>query len=74
MDKEHIPQTARDYFEKHAQTGFISVPDTLANFGTKMYEAGQRAERERIATELERITNGSSCEVNSLIAELRGGK
>ena len=40
----------------------------------EMYDAGQRAERERIATELERITNGSSCEVNSLIAELRGGK
>mgnify|MGYP003442625372 CR=1 FL=1 len=44
--------------------------EAMADFAT----AAMKAERERIATELERITNGSSCEVNSLIAELRGGK
>jgi len=51
-------------------TGNARCPQCMADFAT----AAIKTERERIATELERITNGSSCEVNSLIAELRGGK
>jgi hypothetical protein len=33
-----------------------------------------RAERERVADEIERITNGSSCELNLLIQQLRTSK
>ncbi len=55
----------------HYGGGVQSLPDLLADFAEHHAAECVSAERERVADEIERITNGSSCELNLLIQQLR---
>ncbi len=67
MSDDKLRDKALEWAMLRPRVGATSTYDMMADFAAECVSA----ERERVADEIERITNGSSCELNLLIQQLR---
>lgn len=74
MRDDELREKAVEWATLRPGIGTMSTYDMMAAFAKHHAAECVRAERVRIADEIERITNGSSCELNLLIQQLRTSK